>query len=134
MRGTWQTTEGGGGGAGSAIGVIIAAVVAVAIAGPVVSAAVSLLETLLIALVIGVAVTGAGVVAFVAFRLRRSQPRATPAPWRAQVLPPAAQQVPTQQCPALDPPREVHLHFYNVSAEDIAAITARHGNGEDDYR
>jgi hypothetical protein len=79
-----------------------------------------------VVVVLAVAATGAAV----AMRLRR-RPTAAPG-WRANhiratTLPPAAR--PTEsplspQPPAVEAPREVHLHLHGVSGKDLAAILA----------
>jgi hypothetical protein len=43
---------------------------------------------------------------------------ARPVPWQA------AQAVPEPRRAAIEAPREVHLHFHGVTAEDVAAIVA----------
>jgi hypothetical protein len=38
----------------------------------------------------------------------------------------APEALPAAQRPAIEGPREVHLHFHGVTAEDVAAIIAHH--------
>jgi hypothetical protein len=126
MKGTWQTTDSGGGGAGAAALVIGAAILAAAIAGPVVAAAVELVRLLFIAAAVILGLALAGGAAFVAYRVRQgrtspvadvSLPRQVP--WRS------AEPLSASQRPAIEAPREVHIHFHGVTAEDAAAIVRR---------
>ena len=75
----------------------------------------------------------AGVAAFVGvrgwrWRAARSLPRPAPAPppWRAEVTTPAPRQLASKPPRAIEAPRQVHLHFHGVQAEDVAAIIERH--------
>jgi hypothetical protein len=124
VKGTWQTTDGGGSGAGSAVAVVVVALVAVAVLGPVVRAAVSLLETVLIVAGVLTGILALAAIAFAVWRLRHRSVSPGAAPWAVSRSP--ARELPRTQHRAIEPPREVHLHFHNVSPEDIAAITARH--------
>jgi len=55
----------------------------------------------------------------------RYRPLTTPAAPRAQQVPwRPAEPLPAPRCPVIEPPREVHLHFHGVTAEDAAAIVA----------
>jgi hypothetical protein len=125
MRGTWQTTDSGGG----AAFVIGAAVLAALIAAPVTAAVAAVAEALVITIaVLGAVVLTAGA-GFVAYRLRH--PPVPPPGWppnhtRVSTLPPAArpaQSLPGPRAPAIGAPKqELHLHFHGVDAEDVAAI------------
>jgi hypothetical protein len=72
---------------------------------------------------------GAGLVALVAVRARRSLAGGTtrvslpaPPPWRSV-------QHGTEPQPAIERPAEVHLHFHGVTPEDVAAMIARQEDG-----
>jgi hypothetical protein len=131
MRGTWQTTEGGG--LGDTVDAIVVVLVVVAVAGPVlgaVAAAVAeLVHVLLIAAAVIVGVGAAGLGGLLAWRWRRTRPDA------ARAMPPlsprvarAAQPLPAPP-PAIERAPEIHLHLHGVNAEDVAAIIARHEDG-----
>lgn len=125
MRGTWQTT-GGGGGLGAILGMIGAVVLVAAIAGPVAAAAAELARIVVTIVAVVAALAVAGGAALLAYRVRhRHRPRALPSPG-ARVLPPgAAAPLQEPQRPAIEAARQVHLHFHGVTAEDVAAIIAR---------
>jgi hypothetical protein len=122
MKGTWQTTDGGGGlTVPLAVG---AAALAVLAAAPVAAALAAVAE----ALVITIAVLGAlvllGGAAFVTYRLRHSAPQNAA---RVTALPRgvtrAARPLPGPRPRVLEAPRpELHLHFHGVTAEDVAEI------------
>jgi hypothetical protein len=117
-------THGHGGGSG--LGTVVLVILAVALLGPAVAAAVAeLLHLLVIVLVVLAAVTGAGLVAFGAWRLRQPRPNAAPV---TQRITPA----PARPSPLLSEPRRaiergghLHLHFHGAGAEEIAALLAR---------
>jgi hypothetical protein len=127
MKGTWETTEGGGSGLGTAVLVILA----VALLGPAVAAAAAkLLHLLVIVLVVLVAVAGAGLVALLASRYRhtmagaaRTGPLSFPKPVRA------AQPLPRPARQAIGPPREVHLHFHGTDPAEVAELIRRQQDG-----
>ncbi len=118
-----------GDGSGGKIALVVgAAILAAAIAGPVAHAAAELLHIVVIsvAVVIGLALTGG--TALLAYRARHGRSlRALPVHW-AQVLPrQAAEPLKKSRRPAIGAPKqERHLHFHGVTAEDVAAIIARH--------
>jgi hypothetical protein len=128
MKGTWQTTDGGGGLAGPlAIG---AAVLAAAVAGPVVAAAAELLRAVVIIVAVAVALAVLAAAGFVAYRLRQGRASRTTRVSFPRAVPLArAKSLSAPRPPAVEGPRQVHLHFHGVSAEDVAAIIARQ-NGE----
>ena len=132
MRGTWQTTDsGGGGGLGVAALIILAAALlgpAVATATAAVAVAVAeLVHIVLITVAVLLGLGAFGLVALAAARVHRCRTGATartsvpaPPPWRALEAPRAAQ-------PAIETPRQVHLHFHGVDAADVAELLRRHG-------
>ena len=134
MRGTWQTTDGGGGGAGLAVLALIAAAV---LAVPVLTALARVLEVLAVvlgAVAVLAVLAGAGAVVY---RLRRGPapaPRGRPGHIRVTHLPPAAgpaEPLPAPRREAIGAPRpEVHVHFHGVTAEEVAAIIARQNGGD----
>jgi hypothetical protein len=121
MRGTWQTTDDGG---GSGLGVVALVILAAAVLGPAVAAAVAeLLHLLVMVIVVLAAVAGAGLVALGAWRLRHSGPNRVTAVSFPRPLPQRpAESLTAPQRPAIERPAEVHLHFHGVSAEEVAAV------------
>ena len=125
MKGTWETTEGGGGGG---VGmVVVVAVLAVALLGPAVAAAVAELVHLLVLVVVAlVAVAGAGLVTLGAWRLRHARQEAPRVVVQATPVPPRPSPLRSEPRQAIEPPRQVHLHFHGVQAEDVAASLESH--------
>jgi apolipoprotein N-acyltransferase len=124
MKGTWQTTDSGGGlTVPLAIG---AAVLAVAVAGPVAAAVTAVAQALVITIAALAAVAVLAGAALLVYRVRQGQ---RSAPLRVRLVPPvtrqAAQPLPAPQQPAIERPAEIHLHLHGVSADDIAAILRR---------
>jgi hypothetical protein len=134
MRGTWQTTDDGGGGLGAAVLVLLGVAAVAAVAGPVVAAVAELVPVILIVAGVILGLRAVGLVALLAFRVRRrlvGAARVTlPNPGAESPLPRvarAAQPLPKPQRRALPPEAgQLHLHFHGVSAEDAAAIRERH--------
>jgi hypothetical protein len=133
MRGTWQTTSGGSGGV--ALAVVIAAIV---LAG---SGAASAIASAVVTVVIIAAVwlTGrnrkqAARVGAELVQRRRTRPDqpARPIALQAVVQPPPGSRPRLEETskPALEPGRELHLHFHGMSADQIAAVITR-SNEED---
>jgi uncharacterized membrane protein YraQ (UPF0718 family) len=126
VKGTWETTEGGGG-----LGVVVLVIVATALLGPAVVAAVAeLLRVLLIVAGVIVGVGAASLAGLLAWRWRRwHQDAARAMPPLPRKMARAAQPLPkAQPAHALPTGRQrelpggLHLHFHGVSAEDVAAI------------
>jgi hypothetical protein len=126
VKGTWETTDTGGG-IGAALGVIGAVVLAAAVAGPVVAAVAELARAVVIIVIAVVVLAVAATVAAVALRLRDGPPRALPPRVYGSTSVHAVRD--RTQPRALPAQPEVHLHFHGVTAEDVAAIIARQ-NGE----
>jgi hypothetical protein len=141
MRGTWQTTDsGGGGGLGAPVLIILAA----ALLGPAVATAAAavaeLVHIVLITLAVLLGLGAVGLVALAAARVhhwrtgapvRMSVP--APPPWRAVEAPRAPRQgnsYPDAARPAIEAPRQVHLHFHGVDAADVAELLRRHSEHE----
>jgi hypothetical protein len=138
MRGTWQTTDFGGGGAGlgTALLVIVGAALFVKATPVALAGAAALLHLVLIVAAVILGLAAVAVAGFVAWRLYRWR---HPGADRATALPPGMERAahpltePRRSAAALPPrdrPREIHLHLHGVSAEDVAAILARR-NGQD---
>ena len=128
MRGTWQTTDGGGGsGLLELMAAIVVIAVVVSVAGPVVAAVGELVHILLIAVAVIGGLAAVGLVAFIAYRVRRRRSL----PVAARVLPSPVQARAAQPLPeprtALGHAPEVHVHhhWHGVSAEDVAAVLDR---------
>ena len=125
MRGTWETTDSGGSGLGTVVLIIIAA----AVLGPAVAAAVAeLLHLLVIVIAALAAVAGAGLVAAGAWRLRSGRQDTARVLYQVTPAPPRASPLPSEPRPAIEAPREVHLHLYGVSAEEVAAAIRNRDN------
>jgi uncharacterized membrane protein YraQ (UPF0718 family) len=132
MKGTWETTEGGG----SGLGMVLVIIVAAALLGPAVAAAVAELLHLLVLVLVAVAALGAaclaGLLAFGARRRLEDAARAEP-PNLGAVSPlhtaRAAHQLP-QPRPAIEAPRQVHIHLHGVTPEDVAELVRRHSEQE----
>lgn len=131
MKGTWQTTDSGSG-IGTAAAVVLAAAVIAAVAVPVVRAVTHLLEVLAVVMAVVLGVGLLAGIALVAWRLRQGRQntplvvhRATPVTHRA-AEPLTAPQQARAALPAPERP-ELHLHFHGMSAADVAAVIAQHG-------
>jgi hypothetical protein len=102
-----------------------AAVLAAAIAGPVAAAVAAVAEALVITIAVLSALVLLGGAALVTYRLRHSGPQNAA---RVTALPRdvtrAARPLPGPRPAAIEAPREVHLHFHGVTAEDVAEIIA----------
>jgi hypothetical protein len=135
MRGTWQTTDSGGGGAGlgTALLVLAGAALAAKLAGPVGAAAAELVWVLGIVVAI---IAGGAAVALMggwAWRWRRRRLDAARTYPQSRIpvraAPPLPQERQAPELPAAsrrELPGGLHLHFHGVSAEDVAAIIERH--------
>jgi hypothetical protein len=126
MKGTWQTTDGGGG--GQIVLALLAVLAVAAVAGPVSAAAAELVHILLVIAAVLAGVAAFALVAFIAYRVRRR--RSLPVAARA-LLPPgqarAAQPLPAPQQRAIGQPAvHIHHHWHGVDAEDVAAIIRSH--------
>ena len=117
-------THGGGGFDPMPILIIIGAI---AVAGPVAATAAELLHLLVIVLVVLVAVAGAGLVAYCAYRVSRRGQETPRLAYRATVAPPRSSPLRSEPRPAIDAPRQVHLHFHGSDPADVAEIIRRHG-------
>jgi hypothetical protein len=142
MRGTWQTTDSGGG------GLVLAVIAAVVLAGSgAATAAVSAIVTIAITLAAVVAVAVAGVIGLIVYRARsEGRRRLTGAPAAYQVPPESRPQLweshkpaavhfagpsrphggnldqrngPRFGPPAIEPP-QLHLHFHGLSPAEVA--------------
>jgi hypothetical protein len=122
MKGTWQTTEGGG--SGLAVPLAIgAAVLAAAVAGPVAAAVGELLRAVVITIAVLGVLAALGGAALVAYRLRQGRAaRVTSVSFPRPLPRRPAQPLPAPRREAIGPPPEVHLHFHGVTAEDVAEI------------
>jgi hypothetical protein len=143
MKGTWQTTDSGGGGGG--LGIVVLIIIAAALLGPAIGAAASavaaavaeLVHIVLIIVAVLLGLAAAAVAALVGVRAWRwhtahSLPRAEPAPppWRGTVTGPEPQQLADETPLAIEAPRQVHLHFHGVQAEDVAELARRQQQDE----
>lgn len=101
------------------------------IAGPVLAAVAELVHIFLIIAVVLLVLGAAGLVAFIAYRVRHLRRSVTAA---ARVIAPlaprparATRPLPEPQREALGQPGGLHLHLHGVSAEDVAAILRARG-------
>jgi hypothetical protein len=112
-------THGSGGGAGDVILILLA----VAVVGPAAAAAAAeLVHALIIAAIAVLGVAVASLVAFIAWRLRHARhepPRVVHQVTRAQAR---IVQARTEPRRALEPPRQLHIHFHGLAAEDVATV------------
>jgi hypothetical protein len=117
--GTWQTSGGGG-------GLVLAIIVAVVLigSGPAIASAL-VTVAIIVASVLVLAIIG--VIAWLVHR-ERSGPARSDRPGRpitarpvCQVPPEVRPQLEEPHKPAIEPPREIHLHL-NVSPDQLAAI------------
>ncbi len=116
----------GGSGLGMAVLVLFAAAVAVKLAGPVVAALGELLRVALVVAGVLLGLAGAGLVALVAFRVRRARQKPPRVVHRITLAPPrASHALPESQRPAIEQSAGLHLHLHGVTAKDIAALLAR---------
>lgn len=124
MRGTWKTTDSGGGG-GLVLVVIIAAL---AIGSGAASAAVSAVVTIVLIVtgcVTGLAVLGA--VAWLVHRARQDRSGRPVAAWPMVQAPPSGRRELSDPYKAIEPPRDLHVHFHGLTAEQVAAIITQRG-------
>jgi hypothetical protein len=132
MKGTWQTTDSGGGsGLWAAVLVILGAALYVKIAPVVLDAAAGLLHLVLTAVAVLLGVAAVGLVGFTVYRVRRRRSL----PVAARVLPPPVQPRAAQSLlepqPAIEPAPEVHIHhhWHGVDAEQVTAIIRNQQEG-----
>jgi hypothetical protein len=125
-----HTHGSGGGGLGTAVLVIAGAALFVNAAPLALAAAAGLLHLVLVAAAVILGLAAVGLVAFGAWRWHRYR---HPDAARATAFPPgsarAAQALPRPPR-AIEQPGELHLHLHGMTAEDIAAILARHQDGQ----
>ena len=117
--GTWQTTGGGG-------GALVLIAVAVLIGSGAVSVVARALEVIAIVLGCTVAVAVAGCIGWVVWQLRQDrQGGAIARPPVYQLPPKSVSALTDSRAPAIEPPREVHLHFHGTDPADVAALIHR---------
>jgi len=129
MRGTWQTT-GGGGDAVAAVAVVVVVVLAALSAAARAVAAIPWYVWASGAAVL-VAVVAGGVALAVRVHRREGDALAARAE-QFRALPPPAQRISAPRRQALPPvERHEHIHFHGVSAADVAAILASRNHPAD---
>jgi hypothetical protein len=117
--------HGGGSGLGTAVLVLFGAALAVKAAPAVLGAAAELLHVVLIAAAVILGLAGAGVAALVAVRVRRGLQETPRAMHHITPAPPKPSPLPSEPPPAIEAPRQLHVHFHGVDAADVAAIIRR---------
>lgn len=122
MRGTWQTT-GGGGDAVAAVAVIAIAVVVLAALSAAVRAVAAIPAYVWVLVSVAIVAAVAGGVALAVRVYRREGDALAARAEQLRALPPPAQRISAPRRQAL-PPVEQHIHFHGVSATDVAAILA----------
>jgi hypothetical protein len=120
MRGTWQTTDSGGGSGGLVLAVIAAAVL---VGSGAASAIASALVTILIIVAVVIALAVVGVAALLVHRARQDRPGRTITARPVYQLPAEVRpHLEASGRPAIEPGREVHLHFHIADPAEAAAI------------
>lgn len=119
--GTWQTSGGGRGGL-----VLVVVIAALAIGSGAASAAVSALVTILVIVGCVVGLGLAAITGLLIWRIRSERPGAPIGARQASPIPPDPRpQLEGSHKPAIEPPREYHLHIHGVSADELAAALRR---------
>jgi hypothetical protein len=132
VRGTWQTTDGGGPGGRLVLGVI-AALVLVGSGGA--TAIASALVTILVAVACTITLAVLGIAGLLVYRARSERPRRPIAARPVSQIPPKPRvELESSRKPAIEPRRELgasevhhHLHLYGLTPEQIAAIVSQRG-------
>lgn len=123
MRGTWQTDDPAPGGRGI---LLVAGVVILAASGA--AAAATAVIVLLAAAAAVTVLTVAALAVFLLYRARHPAPLARRLA-RGIVPAPALHELPAPGRPAIEPGRELHVHFHGTDPEQVAEILRRHGEG-----
>jgi hypothetical protein len=105
---------------GGGLGTVVLVILAAALLGPAIAAAVAELLHLLVIVI--AAVAGAGLVAAGAWRLRSGRQDTARVLYRVTPAPPRPSPLPSQPRPAIEAPRQVHLHFHGTDPAEVAAI------------
>jgi hypothetical protein len=114
--------HGGGSGIGAAVLALVVVALAVKVLPVAVDAAAELVRLALIAVAVLAGLAVAGGVALAAFHVHRWRTRGTT---RVSLPAPTAQravEAPREPRPALEAPRQVHLHFHGTDPAEVAAI------------
>lgn len=114
FQGTGQTTGGGG--------KVLLIIAVLLLAGSGTAEAVS---AAVVALIVTLAVTVLGGGAYLVYRARHET-----APLMREIAPPPVRQVPAQERPAIEAPRELHLHFHGADPAAVAEILRRQQAGQ----
>jgi hypothetical protein len=123
VKGTWQTTDSGSGALGELAAIALGAVAVAAVAAPLIEAVTNLLEVLAVIVGALVVLGSAGLVLLLRHQGRRRQAISATVVLPARAVPPQVAEAPAAPR-AIEPKRELHLHFHGVDAEDVAAIVA----------
>jgi hypothetical protein len=126
FQGTGQTTGGGGGG-GLAVAVVLVLLLLGSGAGArAAHAAAAALIAALIALAVVLALIVVAGVAWLVYRTRQDRPGAPLSTRLVSRIPPDPRpRLEEPYKPAVERPREVHLHFHGADPQDVAAIMRR---------
>jgi hypothetical protein len=118
VKGTWQTDDPAPGGR---VILLVAGVVILAASGAAAAVATAVIVLLLAAAAVTI-LTMAGLAVFLLYRARHP----APVP-RGIVRPPALHELPAPGRAAIEPKRELHVHFHGTDPEQVAEILRRHG-------
>lgn len=116
--GTWKTTSGGGG-----LVLVIVAVLAGSGAASAIASAVVTIAIIIACTITAAVLAGIGVLVYRARQDRPEQPIV--APVVHQIPPARPPALEGSDKPAIEPPREIHLHFHGADPADVAALIHR---------
>ena len=128
--GTWQTTGGGGG------GLVLAIIAAAILIGS--GALSAIVHALVIVLIITGCTIALAAVAWIAWLIREARqdrpqrPIATPLVY--QVPPVSGPRLEGSHNPAIEPPREIHLHLHGLTPDQLTAIVTQRGTYPEEDR
>lgn len=115
MRGTWQSTDSGGG----KVVLLIVGTLLLFGSGAAVELATAVAEALIAAAAVVVLTVAAGVV-WLVYRARQEIPSQ-----RGVIPSPVKYELPAPERPAIAPKRELHIHFHGTDPEQVAEILRR---------
>jgi hypothetical protein len=94
-------------------------------------AAAAVATSVVVALIAAAAVIVLSVAGLVAYLIYRARHSPAAAPWGHDIIPaPVLRLLDAPERPALEQPRELHLHFHGTGPEQVAEILRRHERPE----